>query len=180
MEGFTSYSVANDAAFKAGLNRALEECTDLRIPYGLILKDFYRSERAIFTLKGAGQYPDFKGEKVGDTGKTRYQLRKLKDRGFEYPLLKSSGKLEKSVTTPNSEGSIANITKLSLVFGTQIPYAIYHQSDKPRNKIPLRKFLFIGPEASRFANSDQQGRLQRWLGMLNDHVLKSIKRYNKG
>lgn len=178
-EQFTSYSIQNDAAFRAGLDRALNTVTDLRIPYGLILQDFYKSQRAIFKLKSAGLYPDFKGERDQD-GKTPYQKRKLKKFGFDYPLLKATGKLEKSTTTPNSEGSVSKITPLTLVFGTSIPYAIYHQSDSPRSKIPLRKMIFIGPEAPRFATSEQKGRLQRWLNILNDYVLKSLKRQSAG
>lgn len=177
-EQFTSYSLQNDAAFKAGLTRALAEVSDLRIPFGLILKDFYKSQAAIFKLQSAGQYPDFKGTR-GEDGLTPYQRAKKKKYGFDYPLLKASGALEKSTTTPSSKGSIAQISPLSMAFGTSIPYAIYHQSDAPRSKIPLRKFLFIGPEAGRFATSEQKGRLQRWLNILNDHVLKTIQRRNK-
>jgi phage gpG-like protein len=170
-----SYTIENDAVFKRGLDRTMSEIQDLRIPFGLILQDFYKSERAIFQLKSAGKYPDFQGEK-SPAGFTKYKWRKIKRYGFAYPLLKASGKLEKSITTPNSEGSIANISPLSLIFGTQIPYAIYHQSDAPRSKIPLRKFIFIGAEAPRFATSEQQGRLERWLNILNDYVLKTLAR----
>jgi hypothetical protein len=51
---------------------------------------------------------------------------------------------------------------------------VYHQSDDPRSKIPLRKFLFIGPESS-FANSDQAGRLQRWLGYVQSYVTAKVR-----
>jgi hypothetical protein len=172
---FTSYSIANDAAFKASLDKAREQVEDLRLPYGLILKDFYKSQRAIFKLQGPGQYPPFQGER-GEDGFTNYQRRKIKKRGFDYPLLVSSGRLAASLLGPSAPGSVAQITKLSLVFGTSIPYGIYHQSDAPRKKIPLRKFIFIGPEAVRFANSEQQGRLQRWTGYINDYLAAVAKR----
>lgn len=164
--GFTSYQVDNDGKFKRYLKYASEVSDDLRVPFGLILRDFYRSEKAIFKLKGPGQYPDFKNERS----------RKAKKRiaGFEYPLLVRTGKLAASLLSPDSEGSVANITKLSLTFGTSVEYGIYHQSDEPRAILPLRKFLFIGPEASRFANSDQQGRLERWLNYLNDFIIQKV------
>ncbi len=62
------------------------------------------------------------------------------------------------------------------MFGTTIRYGIYHQSDEARSKIPLRKFLFIGPEAPSFATSEQQGRLQRWLGYIEDHIAREAKK----
>jgi phage gpG-like protein len=187
----TSYVLENDARFKQALKDASEVVSDLRIPFGLITRDFYKSERAIFGLKGPGQYPPFKNshrvqyeqsgvgvrqlpaKKQFDVTKSPYQQQKIKKWGFDYPLLKASGKLERSITTPNAEGSINIITPLSLVIGTSIPYGIYHQSDSPRSKIPLRKFVFIGPEAPRFATSEQVGRLQRWVGYIEDYCVKS-------
>lgn len=175
-EAFTSYSIENDRAFKAALDRAMKATQDLRIPFGLISADFYKSQQAIFKLQGPGQYPDFAGPKVGDTGKTRYQLKKRDKYGREYPLLFATGSLANSTLGPNNKGSINKITALSLIIGSSIPYGVYHQSDGERKKLPLRKFLFIGPEASRYATSDQMGRLERWLNILNDHLLKQMKR----
>ncbi len=173
---FTSYVVDNDRKFRDGLNRASQVSQDLRVPFGLILSDFYKSEAAIFKLKGPGLYPPFSGPKDPVTGLTKYQAAKKKKVGFDYPLLVRSGLLSNSLLGPNNTGSISKITPLSLTFGTSVKYGIYHQSDDPRSKIPLRKFLFIGPEAPRFANSEQQGRLERWLNIMNDFVVKQLKK----
>lgn len=143
-----------------------EQTGDLRIPFGQVMRDFYRSEQSIFKLKSAGQYPDFKG---GGSNSV-YAKAKQKSVGFKYPLLVRRGKLAASVLGPSNPGSIAEITKLSLTIGTSIGYGVYHQSDKPRRMMPLRKFLFIGPEAPRFATSEQIGRLERWVGYMNDHM----------
>ena len=172
-ESFTSYSVDNDNRFKAAIKKASEVSQDLRVPFGLILRDFYKSQQAIFKLKGPGKYPPFKGKQNSD-GLTRYQVAKKKAVGFDYPLLVRTGALSASLLGPNNKGSISKISPLSLVFGTSIEYGIYHQSDEPRKKIPLRKFLFIGPEAPRFALSEQMGRSQRWLGIMQDHINKAI------
>ncbi len=171
-EAFTSYVVDNDNRFKTALKQASETVTDFRIPFGLILADFYKSEQAIFKLKGPGKYPPFKGERDSATGHTRYQAAKIKKVGFDYPLLVRTGKLAASLLGPSNPGSISKITPLSLTFGTSIKYGIYHQSDEPRNKIPLRKFLFIGPEAPSFATSEQMGRTERWVGYISDHVTR--------
>lgn len=188
-----SYSVENDARFKQMLRNAASVSEDLRVPFGLISRDFYRSQRAIFKLQGPGLYPPFKnsvrasslggGEGKGsrrreevDITKSPYQKRKLKKFGFDYPLLVATGRLAASITQPSAPGSVNQITKLSFIVGTTVRYGIFHQSDEPRSKIPLRKFVFIGPEAPRFATSDQMGRLERWLNYMNDHVLKQLKK----
>lgn len=171
-ESFTSYQVDNDRKFREALKVASEIVTDFRIPFGQILRDFYRSEQSIFKLKSPGQYPDFKN----GGSSSAYAMAKQKAVGFKYPLLVRSGRMAASLLGPNNPGSVASITKLSLIFGTSIPYTIFHQSDAPRSKIPQRKVLFIGPEARRFATSEQQGRLERWLGYISDHAASIAKR----
>lgn len=170
-ESFTSYSVDNDKRFRDAIKRASEACDDLRIPFGLILADFYRSEQAIFKLKSAGQYPDYKS----GGAESKYAQAKQKRRGFKYPLLVDSGALAASLLKKDAPGAVASVGPASLIFGTQIHYGLYHQSDRPRSKIPLRKFLFIGPEAPQFATSEQQGRPERWMNILNDYTLKQLK-----
>lgn len=165
---FTSYSIDNDNAFQNALDRALRTTKDLSIPLTQISKDFYRGQRAIFTLKGPGQYPD-----LAPSTKNA----KFRDFGFRYPILKRTGKLAKSMTDPKDQNAINIISnKRSLFLGTQVEYGIYHQSDRPRNKIPLRKFIFIGPEAPRFAKGRTAGRVTRWNNILNSFVLNTMKK----
>lgn len=186
--GFVSYSIVNDKAFLAQIERAKAVTDDLRIPFQQIVKDFHRSERAIFKLKGPGQYPDFKGPKVKETWKTpgrpemrtrsgeltSYQNFKKRKVGFIYPLLKFTGRLEDSVTGENSD-SIVVVGKQVLAIGTQVKHGIYHQSDDSRSKIPLRKFLFVGPESLKYASDkDLTGRLERWNNILNTFILRKM------
>ena len=195
-EAFTSYTLENDVAFKAALTRAQAVVSDLKVPFGLILADFYKSQQAIWKLKGPGKYPPFSGKNIGEmrAGPLRYptatrkpipenanalkqyQYYKLKKYGFDYPLLVATGRLAASLSGPSNRDSVSSIGPLHMYFGTSTPYAIYHQSDKARKRIPLRKFLFIGPEAPSFATSEQMGRLGRWNNILNDYVLKALKR----
>jgi phage gpG-like protein len=165
-----SYSIDNDRRFRNGLERAKSATSDLRVPFTLIANDFYRSQRAIFNLKSPGQYPDL----AASTKKQRDH-----DGQPYYPILVGvSGDLFRAASMRGADGNVTLIGKQTLAMGVDarvIPYAIYHQSDKPRKKIPQRKFLFIGPEAKQFANSDQMGRLERWLNTLNSYVLKVMK-----
>lgn len=175
-EAFTSYSVDNDKKFRRAIAKASEVSQDLRVPFGLILRDFYKSEQSIFKLKSAGKYPPFKGAINPITGMTEYQAAKKKDVGFDYPLLVRTGSLAASLLGPSNKGSVSKVTQLSLTFGTSIEYGIYHQSDDARSKMPLRKFLFIGPEAPKFATSEQMGRLERWKGYITDHIAKQARK----
>lgn len=179
-EVFTSYSVDNDNKFKNALKRVAVVSQDLRLAFGLILKDFYKSQQAIFSLKGPGKYPKFKGAIDPRTGRTKYQQEKIDAVGFDYPLLVRTGRLAASTLGPNNPGSVSKITNLSLVFGSSVPYGVYHQSDEPRSRIPLRKFIFIGPEAPSFATSEQMGRLERWLGYINDHIARESRKAMNG
>ena len=169
---FTSYSVDNDRAFRNSLLRARQQVSDLTLPLTFIAKDWFRSNKAIFALKGPGQYPDLK---------PKYKIAKQKNWGFIYPILLASGRLSGSLLDPKNPESINYIlNKDTLVVGTKVPYGIYHQSDEPRSKIPLRKFLFIGPESQFNSNGDVAGRLTRWLGYLNGYVLAKMQQQGFG
>lgn len=160
---FTSYSVDNDGKFRAALERAKGLVSDLRTPLTLIAQDFFKSQKAIWMLSGPGQYPDLSA---------RYKVLKQKKYGFMYPILEATGALKRSMTNPKDPNAISEIiNKDTLIVGTRVPYAKFHQSDEPRKTLPLRKFLFIGPEAPRFATSEQMGRLYRWNNILNAYVL---------
>jgi phage gpG-like protein len=164
---FTSYKVDNDKKFSKAIDKASKKVADLRLPLALISKDFYRSEKAIFQLGGPGQYEDLAQSTIDA---------KERDGQPIYPILmgigRGRGRLAESVTNPRSPDAINQIiNKRTLLIGTEVEYGVYHQSDKPRSKIPLRKFLFIGPE-SRFANNDQKGRLSRWTNILSAYVVK--------
>lgn len=169
--GFVSYSIANDKAFEEKIKIAYELVGDLTIPFQQIVKDFRRSRKAIFSLRGPGKYEPFKGKK-NINGNTPYQQRKIAKYGFDYPLLRATGRLADSVTGETGD-SIVIIEKKLLAFGTRVPYAVYHQSDAPRGKIPLRKFLFIGPEAPEFV-SDTRGNLDRWGKIIDNYMLRKL------
>ena len=166
----TSYEVDNDRRFRNALRRALLVTDDLQLPLNLIAKDFYKSERAIFKLKSPGLYPDLS---------EKYKPAKRRAVGFIYPILKRGGKLEKSMTNPKSKGSINHIVnKQALILGTRVKnkkgvfYPAFLQDGT--SKMPARKFLFIGPEAPRFAKGPLAGRPERWFNILNEFIFQKL------
>lgn len=179
--GFMSFDPVMDKAFEAGLKRAQASVEDLRPALKSIAADFYKSEKSIFMLSSAGGYPDFKNSpittksgRVYTPPESPYKARKKKMYGFVYPLMKATGALEASVTSPNGKGAVYRLEKQDVTIGSTIPYLDYHQSDEPRGKMPLRKILFIGPESGTATSPMLQGRLPRWLNILNTYVLRSM------
>lgn len=161
----TSYVVDNDFRFRNAIERARLVTDDLRIPLGLITKDFYRGQKAIFQLGGPGQYPDL-SEKYKDAKKAAT--------GFVYPILKRTGALARSMTDPNDGNAIAEIiNRAGLILGTKVSYGIFHQLGT--KKMPMRKFLFIGPEAISQSVRETQGRPERWLSIINEFVMEKMR-----
>lgn len=164
MPEITSYSIENDAEFKAAIRDAVSKVSDLRFAFGEISRDWFKSNTTIFKLKGSGLYPE-----LSEPYKT------IKKRKFpNAPIMVRSGRLRDSISgTPNSD-SIVRIGKASLILGTKVPYGIYHQSDAARSKMPLRKFLFIGAEAPRSAGSAITGRGERFLKIIQLEVQRQL------
>lgn|SRR4030042_5598721 len=165
-EIFTSYNVDNDKSFQRAIKRMSRVTSDFRIPFNLIANDFYKSEKAIFQLKSSGFYPDLS---------PKYKEFKERKYGFAYPILVGkTGRLAASLLSRNAPYSEFFIGKQTLIFGTNVDYAIYHQSDRPRKKIPLRKVLFIDYESVRNAPKGLGGRKARWLAIIYDYMLKVV------
>ena len=175
-DAFTSYIADNDRKFAEALAKLAEVTDDFRVPLALIGADFYRSERIIFQLKSAGLYQDLApqaGKDGNPTTTSDYKEEKLEQLGFIYPILKGeTGRLSASLLSPNAPGSVYELGSKTLVIGTDIEYAIYHQSDRsPRTRVPQRKFIFIsGGEEEVSADSRITGRIERWLNLIDDYI----------
>ena len=168
-KGFIQYNFENEKLFSDSVRKALSKIDDLSWPFNRIADDFYKSERAIFQLKSPGGYQDLS---------PRYKVIKLQKVGFLYPILKASGRLERSVTQRGAPDSILSVGKKILLIGTKTPYGIYHNADTPRKIIPQRKFMFIGPESRAFHAKDRQdqgGRVTRWTKTIEGYVTRVLE-----
>lgn len=159
-----SYAIENDAEFKRQIELAVSKVSDLRFAFKEIQRDWFKSNKAQFSLRGSGQYPALSPQ---------YAEQKRKRYGNK-PILVASGRLMKSITGAPNADSIVRIGKISMILGTRVPHGIFHQSDEPRFKIPLRKFFFIGPEAPASAPSQITGRLERFLTILENEVQRQL------
>ena len=169
-EPVTSFIIANDKEFLSAIDRLSKTTSDFRIPFGLIAKDFYRSNRKIFTLKSAGLYQDL-APASGDINTTsNYKARKQREVGFTYPILVKEGELAASLVSPQGAGAELFIGRNELIMGTSVDHAKYHQSDEPRTKIPQRKVVFIdGGPAEKARDASIAGRRERWTNIVFDY-----------
>ena len=144
----TKFWKVDKSRFEKRLRSLLKRTKDGRPAFHAIGQMFRQSRKTIFSLKGPGGYPDFKGGPDAP-----YPKRKEYLIGRKYPFLYLSGTLAESVTKLGADGNINIVKKNKFQFGTSIPYAKYHDSEQtPRTTIPQRKFIFWGPETRKFRN----------------------------
>jgi len=162
---FTKYEV-NLAEFQTFLKQAFKVTDNLKTPLKSISNDFYRSERLIFKLKSPGGYEDLSPST---------KVSKQRKVGFLYPILKLTGRLERSITSSSTTDSILRIGSKTLKIGTKVPYGIFHQ--RGTRKIPQRQFVFIDGGGPSFPSSRIfQGRSERWKGIIGSHINQIYER----
>lgn len=150
------------------IKKASAEVSNLTIPLRLIAQSWFKSNEAIFQLKGPGKYEPFQGKKDA-SGLTAYQRKKREERGFDYPLLLAEGAIKRSITNPQDSQSVNSIVnKIALLLGTQVPHAIFHQSKLPRNKLPRRPVVLFGNE--QVAPGALSRRIEIWEKIIYDYV----------
>lgn len=166
------YNVDPNKELQAAIKEAMGAFKDLSIPFKLITNDWFKSNKAIFTLKGPGKYTDL-SEKYAD-----YKRKKL---GSEYPILRFSGLLAKSVTEPKDPNSINLIlNNNTLVLGTTVPYAHYHQFGtkvKSIERLPIRPIIFTNGEQS--SPDDKYNRNGAWIKIVKDWALQMSEKVGK-
>lgn len=160
------FEVDPDKQLQKALQKAAEEVKDLTIPLGLITQSWFKSNRAIFAVSGPGKYTDLSEV---------YKVRKKKEVGFIYPILRKSGALEQSITKPGDSNSIAVlINKTTLILGSKIPYGPNHQFGKT---VPQRPWVLVGAEQT--APPELNRRRLAWIEIISDYVLQKAAQAGK-
>lgn len=186
-----SYIVDPGDRFKKSIDKSIAKVTDLTIPFKLMTQSWFKSNVAIFTLKGPGQFaplggrdPDGIPEGSSISNRKRAERRKKAKYGFDYPLLVATGSLARSMTQPNDSGSVAEIiNKRILILGTKVvsktgkragyPYPIALQRSSEKCPYLPRPFVMIGGEQAGLPVINKRREL--WINMLNAHIAKSLK-----
>lgn len=162
------YDVENLNILRKTIQRAVVEAQDLSPAFDLIADDFYKSQKAIFKLKSKGGYVDLS---------EGYKRTKRKKFGSIYPILKASGRLERSTTNRSDREAFQFTGKKFMTIRSAVPYAKF--LNKGTSKMPARPFFLVGPESRAFQDLDRKGlggRLTRWTNIINDYVEEAAKR----
>ncbi len=158
-------SIENYAEFQRSIDRAKQVTNDLRIPFTSIAKHWFQGNKSIFTLKGKGKYEDLSPD---------YKVWKTRKLGSPYPILKLTGRLEKSLTNPTAPEAVSEVVnKDTLLLGTRVPYAGHlHYGTK---NMPARPVVFIGPEEPYVSNMEHKKRPKIWIEIMNDFIAQKLK-----
>lgn len=149
---------------RKAIREAATKVGDLTIPLTLISQQWFKSNRAIFSLKSSRKYIDLSAP---------YKKAKKRDVGFVYPILKRSGALEKSITDPSDKNAVSYIiNKLALAVGTSVatengvPYAAI--INEGRGSQPQRPVVLFGNE--QVAPAQLSKRVAGWRKTLLDYA----------
>ena len=113
----------------------LEDMEDLSPVWEIAREDMMRDVKDVFETEGASM-----GEKW--VGLSKATIKDRKRKGFPpYPILYRTGALKNSLL--GGSGGIDVVDRWGWEYGTRIPYAIYHQSRRPRRRLPRRAFLYV-------------------------------------
>jgi len=163
---------------QSALRKAGRLVEDLSLPLNLISEQWFKSNKAIFSLQSAGKYIDLstkpffawwekgalKREYPG--GYKEYKEAKV---GFVYPILKRLGTLEASITNPAHSNSVNRIiNKKSLVLGSSVRYANFHQLGTSR--MPARPVVIFGNEQR--APDALKRRVGQWEKIIMDYAVQ--------
>lgn len=183
------YEVDPDNRFKDAVNQAITQVSDLSPAFLLIKKSWYKSNQAIFSLKGPGKYPALGGLHPGDhptrknkdgslsvmpyTNRQRAEAAKRRKFGFDYPVLLATGRTMASLTG-ESEDSIADYNSSQLNLGSRVPYLWFHQAPGDRKKLPFRPVIFLGAEQT--APDEINNRQDAWIAIVQKFVTDTLAR----
>lgn len=181
------YEVDPDNRFKSAVTKALTEVSDLSPAFMLIKRSWYKSNQAIFGLKGPGKYPPLGGLKPNDhpffkkkdgsvtfmpyTNRQRAEASKRRRYGFDYPILLGTGRTMASLTGESAD-SIADYNETQLNLGSRVPYLFFHQAPGERHKLPFRPVIFLGAEQS--APDEVNNRQDAWIEIVQKFVTDTL------
>lgn len=95
---------------------------------GTMLREIVQQQFATEGGHASGGWPALTEERIA------YKAKK----GLDPHILRATDRLMNSLIDKFDQDHIERPSSDALVFGSSVPYGIYHQSSKPRSKIPFR------------------------------------------
>lgn len=117
----TGLTVNGINALQSELRRPARNAVNMRPVLNEIMEDMVEHERHLWETEGAsvGQHWD------------------RREGAQDHPLMRRSGRLYRSLTNRTASGAaVRTVTRSFLIFGTDVPYAIFHQ--RGTSRMPAR------------------------------------------
>jgi len=127
----------DEALLAMKFNRIIGRLEDPTPAYRYIITQYRDSIEKLFDSEGADA-----GGWVGLAVSTAKQ-RARKGYGAYHPILVRSGDLRDSLIDANNRLACEMVSPRAWYIGTQVYYAVYHQSLAPRTKLPRRPMMII-------------------------------------
>lgn len=134
--------IAGEIQMDRGIARFADGVADYRPIWPVIEDDFYALEKDQFQTEGAEG-----GERWRELSAATAAWKEVHFPGTR--ILERTGDLERSLTNPNDPNTVRVEERKTLTLGTRVPYAIYHQSPKPRKRLPRRQEIQLTEEFKR-------------------------------
>ena len=125
-----------------GIARFAEGVTDYRPIWPVIEDDFYAMEKDQFRSEGAEG-----GERWQELSAEYAEWKEAHYPGK--PILERTGDLKASLTSGSDPNAVKVEKRKELTLGSKVPYAIYHQSPKPRKVLPRRPEIMLNEQFKR-------------------------------
>jgi phage gpG-like protein len=132
------FEVANEVQLSRAFETGIYKFNNLEKPFGIMADDFFRTMAAVFVSEGA--YEGGNRWKALSPAYARWKARYFPGR----KILELNGRMKDSLTIKGNSDNVLEINPDSLVVGTRVPYAIYHQTGTP--KMPMRKIIELTNE----------------------------------
>lgn len=160
-----------DMGFQKKVAAAVKAVGDLRPAFLAITSDWYKDNAQIFKFQTTMGYPPLKPKTIASKVRRALKLGiPMSSNGL--PMLKFTGALMRSITIPNEDYAVYEITKTNLTLGSAIPYGIYHQSAAARSKIPYRPFIINSTVKT--GTNIFEGRVKRYTRTIETFVARRV------
>lgn len=134
--------IAGEVQMDRAIARFSEGVTDYRPIWPVIADDFYAQEKDQFRTEGAEG-----GERWEELSPEYAAWKEASYPGK--PILQRTGDLVGSLTSASDPNAVKVEERKTLTLGSKVPYAIYHQSPKPRTVLPRRPEIMLTEEFKR-------------------------------
>lgn len=152
--------------FQKSIAKTSKGIEDIRPALNQVKKQWYQGNKSIFALQSAGKYEELS---------LKYEKAKVKELGFDYPLLRGKYKrIENAITKEDDKHAYSKVSKKNIELGVvkseEFPYAFsIHYGSKKQN-IPARPYVLLGVEQVSTPEISKKPKV--YLEIIQDYIVE--------